>query len=301
MKNVYLWIVGMVCMTVLIGSLMGCLRNPSEKAQATVLLAANTLEAAVQGALKDADVPLEDMDSFTVTVTKIVLDYAGVQEPEAEASKQEGEAEGEPEGEPEAEGEGEKIVVFEGAAEVNLLDLMEVSQILSSVEIPAGWYTKIRLTIDNPRLVLKSDLDTVLTDIQLTANSRLFVSEHFNLPEGPNLIQLDSGGIHLVATGQDRLVFTPQLRAQVGVSDAAIIATGPLGTIVGDELSMTVPDGSTLTANLSGAAVTLLDGSPGTAADLVSGMEVTMHGEITLNGEVNATLISIVASGPLGR
>src|SRR5690606_26212105 len=128
------------------------------------------------------------------------------------------------EGEGEAAGDafdGETVNVFTGNLEIDLLNLTDISEILSETEIPAGTYTKVRIHIANPRLVLASDPDTVITDVHLTANNRLFVSQTFEIPEEQtSLIVMDLGSIALRAQGNGGFVLTPQLRVDISITNA---------------------------------------------------------------------------------
>ncbi len=199
--------------------LVGCPpeREPQPEGDAKVhmLLTAgqNDLAAAVVRqmdiATKQGPVDVGDIESLVVTVTRISFDGPADQEEGQEEEKENGE-----------------VVVFEGERDVELMDLREVSGLLSVAEVPAGDYTKIRLHIEDPRLLL-SDVDDVRTDIQLTANGRLFVSESFTLEGGEsNFIVLDFEDLHLVEQGHGGFVLTPQLRANVQIDEGYVLAEG---------------------------------------------------------------------------
>jgi hypothetical protein len=66
---------------------------------------------------------------------------------------------------------------------------------------------------------MADDPDTVLENVQITANGRLFVSGGFQLAEGENsLVLLDFESFHLVQAGNSgQYVLTPQLRAGIQV------------------------------------------------------------------------------------
>src|SRR5690606_23333976 len=116
---------------------------------------------------------------------------------------------------------------FSGALEIDLLNLIDVSELISEADVPVGQYTKVRLGIANPRLVLLSDPDTIITDIQLTANNRLFVSRNFELVNGrDNLIRLDLGGIALRERGNGGYVLTPQLDVNIATGDQDVTLAG---------------------------------------------------------------------------
>lgn len=237
--------------------------------------------------VENGELSLGAIQSLKVTVTRISLDYAGSQAPVGEDTQAV---------------EGNLVVVFTGAKEVELRDLTEISEILSNAELQAGVYTKIRLTVDSPQLVLTADPSTVITDIQLTANSRLFVSESFELPAGQeSLILLDFTGLHLVQTGEGKYVWTPQLRATISVIPAYALASGTITSV--DTTAMTfvlhVQDATTdVVVDYSNALIFLpTDTSTpsGTAASLVPETQVTVEGNLDVSGVLHADTIRILA------
>lgn len=125
-------------------------------------------------------------------------------------------------------GTGGFITVFEGMHDFDLVDPTEICEVLSSVDIPSGRYCKIRLHVENPRLLLAEDAPfdpddpPYRTNVKLTANGRLFIGASFELePDGESLIKIIFQGMHLVETG-DMFVLTPQLLADVEVIDVDI-------------------------------------------------------------------------------
>ncbi|MFO7776546.1 MAG: hypothetical protein R6W89_12185, partial [Candidatus Hydrogenedentota bacterium] len=84
-------------------------------------------------ATKQGAVEVDDIESLEVTVTSISFDGPADQDEGQEADQDEGQ---------EADQDGE-VVVFEGERVVELMDLREVSGLLSVAEVPAGDYTKI--------------------------------------------------------------------------------------------------------------------------------------------------------------
>lgn len=121
-------------------------------------------------------------------------------------------------------GDGGLVTVFTGSMDVDLKDLTALSEILTTADIPAGKYCKIRVGISNPRLVLTSDPMTELMNVKLTANGRLFIQDRFEVEAGEEvLIVVNFGGLHLVDAGSSgQFVLTPQLRAEVDVTEAEV-------------------------------------------------------------------------------
>lgn len=205
------------------------------------------------------------------------------------------------------EGDGGRETVFEGAVDVNVLDLTALSEVLSAAVIDAGEYCRIIVRITNPRLVLEADPNTVLTNVHLTANGRLFIQDHFVLEDGDQvLIIVNFGSIHLVEAGNSgRYVLTPQLRAEVTIEDAAVAITGTIQTVddlgqiitvrtAADDVFEVFADGGTTVRTdddaddpATGVDVALAFG------DLEVDQVVTVTGLLTVSGQITADDIEI--------
>lgn len=274
----------------LVVAIAGCPRPLADPAKVFVLVTADNSFGAK--AYK-AELPVEDIESLTVTVTEISL-------VPTEDVEEEDPVEG---GEPEAKASSHPVL-FEGSMDVNLLDLTDVSAVLSSAEVEPGTYGQIRLEIENPRLVLKAEPEEVVTDIQLTANGRLFITGEFEIPEGGSqLLVLSFGGIHLVETGNGKLVLTPQLQASLEVSSADALVIGAITALdtEADTLEVTLADGTVVSAAYAGATVFLpadTDTPTGTELDLAVGLEVEVQGLFDVEGAVTAQSIRIYPVEP---
>lgn len=215
-------------------------------------------------------------------------------------------------GEDDGDGDGGHETVFEGAVDVNILDLTQLSEVLSTVEIPAGDYCRIIIRITNPRLVLAADSGTVITNVHLTANGRLFIKDHFELEDGDEvLIIVNFGSIHLVEAGASgKYVLTPQLRADVDVQEAAVEIEGTIesiqeeGSIVtvrteGDELYEVFADSETVihtdddSDDLSGLRGEDSSDVLLAFADLEVGQVVEVEGLLTVGGQIVADDIDV--------
>lgn len=167
----------------------------------------NSLQEALLKAMRPASVvAVEDIYSLTVTVTGISL------KPDWEDDADKGGGHG---------GPGRNgIVIFEGAQDVDLISLTELSELFTSADIPAGKYKGICLKIESPRLRLKSDPNTEITNVKTTANGRLFARASFEiLANQDNVVELTLTGLHLVKTwgkkhGQNKSGFTDFPRAE---------------------------------------------------------------------------------------
>lgn len=272
-STVYLCAAGLVAI-----GLTGCPAVGPTRVVAAFTSDGNVAKSLVEQVLAGtdkADVPMADIASLTVTITEISLDASGSAEEEA------------------------KVVVFEGSTDVDLLDLQGVSEVISEAEVPPGTYTKIRLSIDNPRLVLAAEPDVTLTDIQLTANGRLFVSQSFEVPEGQtSLIILDFGGVKLVQQGNGGFTLTPQLDVSLTVTDADVTASGTVASVDAEasSLVLTVGDGE-INVDLSQAVVFLstdTDTATGSIASLSAGLPVTVEGLLNVDGSITAAVVRIV-------
>lgn len=275
---------------------------------------------------KAGEVPVDEIESLTITITEISMDHAGsVSDDEDGHGEGDGDSEGEDsqegagedggKAEHEGSGEGEdddgdsdnKVIVFpvEGGPEfmeVNIKELREVSRALSSVEVPSGKYTKIRLTYKDPVLVLVGDT-TEYRNIHGTAGpedaTRLFINEKFELPADQSmLILIDFGGIHLAERGSGDYTLTPKLTVDLESTSATITLSGTVKSVADDGASMVLSteegdvtlllDDDTVVQNEAGNAV----------EDLAAGDSVTVEATITVDGfdgDVTADVITIIA------
>lgn len=188
-----------------------------------------------------------------------------------------------------------QIVVFEGEERIDLMQLTELSTVLASVEIPSGTYTKIRLHIQDPEMVLTDETVFVSEDFQLTANGRLFISKTFELPDGQtSLLTLDFGGIHVVESGNSgKVVLTPQLRADITIEARDVTITGQI-TVVDGTLITVLSSLLEFLVDVSTATVSDSDGTALTTADLVVGQFVQVTALLQPEGPVVADSVLII-------
>lgn len=286
MKNVLVFAGCLTLSIMMLWGLSGC-PPPPQETKVTVLVSGDLNPDAKAAVKKSNDVLTEDIESLLVTVTEISLDQANTSELSADEGEEDVDT--------------NKIVVFSGSVDLEMRDLIGVSELISEADVPAGQYTKIRLAIENPRLTLVSDPATVITDIQTTANGHLFVSESFEVPaDQDSLILLDFQGLHLVKTGNGKYVWTPQLRAEISVEAADVQVQGAIDSVDADaDTLMLLPDSGSdaVLVDYAAAAIYLPDDSDtatGTEADLVTGAAVIVEGELSVSGEITATAIWIL-------
>ncbi len=277
----------------------GCLQEDGGKAMLTTVFTGDASAGAnkILEALK-AEVPVDDIESLTVTITRIVLDKA-VDEADDDDDAEEGDGEEET---VEKLENVEQVEVFSGEMRVNILDLAGVSQLISLEEVPAGHYTKIRLEIQDPELVFKTDPETVYTNIHLTANDRLFITVDFELEDGDNrVLVLDFGGIHLVALGNGDYNLTPQLRAELEI--LTVENTFVQGVIESidyetNSIVLAVEGGQVAVTYGDDAEVFLAsddDVTPtGLETDLLAEMEIICFGDLFSDNTMTASRIEIV-------
>ncbi len=278
------------CAGMLVAIGTGCPRMISAgKAKVTTVFTTDSgsLKNAVMNALntEKSVVAVDDIYSLTVTIDEISLDSDdGDSTDESTSTKS-------------------KVVVFTGPVDVNLLDLTQVSEALSTAEVPAGTYTKIRLAISNPRLVLNSDPNTEITNVKLTANGYLFIDQTFTLEDGEqSLLLLDFGGVHLALNGNGRFVLTPQLQADLTLMSADVMSSGEIANLDMDANTFTLllTDGE-LSVDYSGAQIFLetdTDTATGTEADLADGLMVEVTGLLQVDGSVVADSVRILPASP---
>jgi predicted nucleic acid-binding Zn-ribbon protein len=248
--------------------------------------------------LKQGGVPEEDIEAFLVTLERIVLVPADAEDEEdAEEEDAEDEEEDSEETEKDSHVSPEHVVVYEGEMQLNLVDLMGIGEVVSTTEIPAGEYSQIRLSISDPELYLTGS-DEAETDIHLTANSRLFVTEHFEVAEGEEaVLMLDFGGMHLVQRGNGGYVLTPQLEAEILIEPAPVLLTGTILSVDynTDAFVLVITDGNgEKTVHYGQAAIMLQDEAPGDETALQEGVVVDLEGIVNPDGTVAATVIQIL-------
>ncbi len=265
---------GLICLLLLpLAVFSGCSGNT----KVTVLMATdvNAVKTLTQEVTDKANVAVADIASLTVTVNSLVLDQT----------------------------DGGQVELVVTPQDVDLIDLAGVSGLLTIAEVSAGTYTKIRLGIENPRLVLKADPATELTDIHLTANAHMFVDVQFALPPNTNTnILLTFNGLHLVQQGNGGFTLTPQLRAQVSVE---LVPVSNQGTVVSVDAAagtmvLTIGDAD-MTVNIADAAIYLpgdTDTPTGTAADLTVGTVVAVEGSVDADGVIVAARLTVQPPEP---
>lgn len=243
------------------------------------------------------DVPYDDIDRFIVTLTQISM-IEGECDDTCEAPVADTEAKMNTE-----------AIIFEGSVDVDLMDLNGAAETLGTQEIEAGVYHQIRLSIEDPRLYLAADPETPITDVHLTAESRLFATGHFEFDGGEtNLLLVDFGGVRLKEQGNGTYLLTPQLRVAVG-DDAddeveSLDETYVMGAIAKVQarqnyVSVDVEGGNgRVKVNYENAEIFLPtdagDTGSGTPRDLRKGVVIDAVGTMGRGATLEATVISIL-------
>jgi hypothetical protein len=285
------------CLAFIVAAGTGCprwLSDGSAKVTTVFTTDSNALKTALVKALVDekAVVDVNDIESLTVSLDGITLDREGEEDDGDEGDEV-----------PEDTSEKAKVEIYGGTQDINLMDLMDLTEVLSSVEVSAGTYTKIRLQISDPRLVLTSDPETVITDVHLTANDNLFIGKTFTLEDGEqSILLLDFGGIHLTTSGNGSYVLTPQLQADLTLLTAPATSTGEIADLKmdADTFTLLLADGE-LVVDYSTAQIFLdtdTDTATGTEAYLADGLMVDVSGELQVDGSVIADSVRILPAGP---
>ena len=180
--------------------------DTAEYAEVRVLVTTGAWQGTESLVQEGGPVPVDEIESFLLVVDRIIL--------KSSADDDSAEAE---------EDSTEKVVVFDAVEqlavdnEIDLVDLANLSDVLSSSEVPPDDYTRIRMEISNPRLRLIGDpAGEYRTTVSLTANGRLFANVDLAISPGETVyLRLVLDGIHLVETGGSDFVLTPQLGVEI--------------------------------------------------------------------------------------
>lgn len=270
---------------------LGCPINATGSAKVSTVFTGNSksLANAMIGAIatKDGPIAVQDIESLTVTITEINLDYSGDAGDMEDGDNGDGTS---------------KVTVFQGAEVVDLIQLEGVNRLISLDDVPAGKYTKIRISFEDPVLVLAADPNTEISgdSIKLTANGRLFISQMFNLPEGQqSVLLIDFGGLHLVMNGNGDFVLTPQLA--VALSVGVVEDTSVMGMITAIDTEQDVftlmIEGGELIVDCLGAAIFLpedTDTATGEKTDLLVGQKVEVMGLLFPDDILEASSVRIL-------
>ncbi len=208
-------------------------------------------------------------------------------------------------------GEGGLVTIFTGSFDVELKDLSMLAQVLNEEEFPAGRYCKIRIRIENPRLVLASDPTTELTNVKLTANGRLFIQDPFDVEPGEELlILINFGGLHLIDAGASGMfVLTPQVRADVDVAEAEVEVEGVIISKddEADIIEIRTPSDDVFEVFVTGMTTILTDDDSDDAAetrgivtdvmltfdDLAVDQNVDVEGTLMVGNQITADVIEV--------
>jgi hypothetical protein len=183
------------------------------------------------------------------------------------------------------------------------MKLQGEAAVLSLADVTPGDYNKLNLSIANPLLVFKPETEgedpVSTTDIHLTANSRLFITQPFTIEEGQQLLALDLNGLKIVEKGNGGYVWTPQLDMSLNFTDVNAEASGIVEEIFADDtFDLILPDDTELYVDASAATVLLPEGSETTLDSLSAGDDVRVEGVMFIDGKLEATLVEIVSQAP---
>jgi hypothetical protein len=182
--------------------------------EVNVVVGAGPWEDGAVLAQETAPVPAEELESFLLDVSRIVLN-AKAEDDTSEADD-----------DSTHDDSSNMVVIFDAEEqpevdnEIDLIDLTNLSGMISSAEVPVGHYSQIRLEIANPRLrFVDEEPEEYLTNVQLTANGRMFAGVDLEISEGETVnLMLELNRIQLVQKGNGDFVLTPKLGVDL-VSD----------------------------------------------------------------------------------
>ena len=292
LKKIQIHGVACVALAIVCGLLsFGCPTGTPGSAKVTTAFTGNSksLSNAMISAIlaKNGPVAVADIESLTVTITEINLDYSGDAGDMDDGDNGDGTS---------------KVNVFTGAEVVDLVQLDGVNRLISLDDVPAGKYTKIRISFEDPVLVLASDPNTEISgdSIKLTANGRLFISQMFVLPENQqSVLLIDFGGLHLVMNGNGDFVLTPQLSVALSVGIVEDVSVMGMITAIDTELDVftLMIEGGELLVDCAAALIFLpedTDTATGLKTDLMVGQKVVVEGMLFPDDILEAALVRIV-------
>jgi hypothetical protein len=192
---------------------------------------------------------------------------------------------------------------------MDLLSLDSAALLLSTVDVAAGAYSKIRLEISDPEFV--RDDDSVFTgdDIQLVANGHVDLNTQgdvFIVADDITVVSLDldvENSVQINQTGSSRYILRPQIFVDNEASgEEGIIINGAVITSVGlnnGQLTVSSPQGQSttdLTIMTTGQTqIRTTGGIPLVLATLVVGSTVNIVGTIDMDtGVITATHIQVM-------
>lgn len=201
------------------------------------------------------------------------------------------------------------ITVFEAETPddvktVDVIDLQFLSEVLTSMNLPVGKYTKVSIYYENPVLTIGG---IEQTDVKTTANGRIFISQNFTIPDdGPVLIMINFNAICLTLTGEGTYIINPQLIVDISLTSAEVEIEGLIVGITLDPKSIAVFNGETVID----VSVVVTDPAdprdteivreieedvfiPITFADLMIGDKVKVEGLLKLDGSIIAHRIEV--------
>ncbi len=195
--------------------------------------------------------------------------------------------------------DGTEIGVFAGAVDVDLMDLIGISELIATADVPEGLYSEVELLISDPRLVLAEAPGLVITDVLLPEDGRLSVSVDLDIVSGgEQLLVLNLGGINLFDLGDGGFSLTPDFQVHL---DQDIATTRTIGII--DDLNSElgafelIHDEAELVVDYTAATIFLptdYDQPTGIEQDLEEHARAFVSGTLDASGTLTAELIVIM-------
>ncbi len=203
-----------------------------------------------------------------------------------------------------------KVTIFEGDRTFNLLDLTDAKIFAIREGIPAGAYSKIRLTLSQIQLVDYKGTDTKADDDfyypKLPGNGKLDLNPRgsFDIVAGGTLtIQIDmdaNKSIHIVGNGKDKYQFRPvvfidivtdtfvdryvQLHGDITMLDTTDesfkLCNTNIPVQVDDDNTDESSNGCVRVETDSTTSIFDIDGTPATFSALVEGQPATVFGRL---------------------
>ncbi len=242
-----------------------------EKGALTLLLASGEVSSDSKF-FKQTPIRIEEIESLRVTVFEINLEESGT---------------------------AEFIDVFDGAFEIDLVDLVGVSEVIDTAQVPPGTYTGVELVVSSGTLILSANLDVTIEDVPLPNDGRLLIPVQFAVEEnGESFLVLNLGDINLVELDDGTFELTPELTAEVTEDSIIAQAVGKIRGLDETTGSFTLTKGDSELAVNSALAIIFLPGDfdmpSGSIADLAEGAKTFVLGTLEVDGSLTANIIVIL-------
>ena len=191
------------------------------------------------------------------------------------------------------------VSIFNGAIDLDLVNLLGISEVFATPDVPQGTYSGIVLVISNPQLIFAAQPSVVITDVLLPDNGELLVPVDFIVdPGGEGILVLDLGSISLLDLGDDTFSFTPTLEVRLEEETVEAQAIGRLTQLdTVTDLFDLHSDDANLVVSYANALIFVpddFDSPSGTEQNLSNGARTFVFGTLIQTGGLDASIVIIL-------